>query len=141
MKKVSIFLQRELEHALGCSSTDNVHHKDDRYVQPYLAALEVLKNLVIYGSTGLSCVMLGKSDDYNDPHIKFYNGCSEESKTTLGAFREAHRVEIWMYLGPNYSLSMEVAFYRKADRERWGRISFAFGWDGSHAGSVTSFPT
>lgn len=141
MKKVSIFLQRELEHALGRSSTDNVHHKEDRYVQPYLAALEVLKNLVIYGTTGLSCAMLGKSDDYNDPHIKFYNGSSQASRNTLALYREARRVEVWMRLGALYSLSMEVAFYRKADREPCGTINFAFGWDGSHATSWSSFPT
>ncbi len=141
MKKVSIFLQRELEHALGRSSTDNVHHKEDRYVRPYLAALEVLKNLLIYGTTGLSCVMIGKSDDYNDPHIKFYNGSSQASKITLKAFQEGHRIEVWMHLGPNHSLSMEVASYRKSDREPWGKIYFAFSWDGRHAGSSSSFPT
>jgi hypothetical protein len=119
MKKATMFTSKVVEKYL---------QENYEFREAYAVALEFFTKLIVAGSD-----MLGeKHYRHRVPHggdgaghFKFICGCHAESDEVRFAFKEAHRVEGHILLGP-LSLILRVMVYRSGKKEPVWKHDFYF---------------
>ena len=116
MKKVTLFLSKELEESLK---------KDGEWREAYRVALTFFYELVIYGSSAYDggpwqFSLAPRHGGDGGGYAKQYCDCHAESKKTKEVFQNAQRVEgrVRLVKNPTHSyLVLDVLIYKRGTKE------------------------
>lgn len=82
--------------------------------------------------------VIGFQLHYNGTGLeKFFDGTHYESQSLYATMEKAARIETLIYIGPNYSVWVDVSFFKKGQKDVFYELGTAFSKEG--CSSITVF--